>query len=629
MKYLSRRYFKFILVYVGIIFAISLVHWDGAGAFFKSSLAEAANPGSGIPLDNPGIKKAKEVQDRHVEQLMRIPGVMGVGTGINKNGRPVIRVFTIRAGISNIPQKLEEIPVETKVTGMFVAQSDSPYWFPRPVPIGVSTGHPDITAGTLGARVIDENGNVYALSNNHVYANSNNARIGDYALQPGPYDRGIDLDNAIGTLFDYEPIDFSFFGANTMDAAIVLTTSGEVGTATPKDSDGIDMGYGTPNSIIWGDSDSDGVFDNMNDLLGLPVKKFGRTTGLTKGEITTINVTSNVCYANCSSIWTAYLARFVDQIVIERVLNGDAFSGGGDSGSLIVTDDENNNPVGLLFAGSDTTTLANRIDLVLERFDVSVDDGSSDGNIPPAADFSFTTSDLTVTFTDESNDVDGTIVSHNWVFGDGNTSTEQDPIHTYAADGTYTVTLTVTDDAGGTDSITQSVTVDDAMNAIPTADFTYEATGLTVDFTDESNDVDGTIASWNWVFGDGNTSTAQNPTHTYAADGTYAVTLTVTDNDGETDSTSQDVTVSDGSVATITLTATGKQNKRWFIVNLDWSGANSDNVEILKNDVSIITTNNDGTYTDKMPNGGGGSYTYQVCEEGTSTCSNEATVTFY
>ena len=269
MKYLSRRYFKFILVYVGIIFAISLVHWDGAGTFFKSSLAEAANPGSGIPINNPGIKKAKEVQDRHVEQLMRIPGVIGVGTGINKNGRPVIRVFTIRAGISNIPQKLEEIPVERKVTGMFVAHSDSPYWFPRPVPIGVSTGHPDITAGTLGARVIDGNGNVYALSNNHVYANVNDAGIGDNALQPGTVDGGIDPDDAIGTLFDYERIDFSLFGANTMDAAIVLTTPGEVGTATPAD------GYGTPSSIIWGDSDSNGEFDNVNDLLGLPVKKFG------------------------------------------------------------------------------------------------------------------------------------------------------------------------------------------------------------------------------------------------------------------------------------------------------------------------------------------------------------------
>ena len=69
-------------------------------------------------------------------------------------------------------------------------------------------------------------------------------------------------------------------------------------------------------------------------------------------------------------------------------------------------------------------------------------------------------------------------------------------------------------------------------------------------------------------------------------------------------------------------------NKKWFIVNLDWSGANSDIVEILKDDGSIITTNNDGTYTDKMPNEGAGSYTYQVCEAGTSTCSNPATVTF-
>jgi len=544
MKYLSRRFFKLILVYVGIIFAISLVHREVAGPFFKSGLAEAANPGSSIPTDNPGIKKAMEVQDRHIEKLMRIPGVMGVGTGMGAKGRPVIRVFTIRAGVPNIPQKLEEIPVEAKVTGMFVAQSDPRDRFPRPVPIGVSTGHPDITAGTLGARVIDGSGNVYALSNNHVYANSNNAGIGDNALQPGTYDGGADPDDAIGTLFDYELIDFSLFGANTMDAAIVLTTPGEVGNATPKNSDGSDMGYGTPSSVIWGDSDADGEFDNVNDLLGLAVKKFGRTTRLTHGTVSEINVTVDVCYDNCGNIFFAYLARFVDQIVIESVTGGDAFSLGGDSGSLIVTEDENNHPVGLLFAGSDTTTLANRIDLVLARFGVSVDDGSSEGNIPPTADFSFTTSDLTAAFTDQSTDSDGTIDSRGWDFGDGSTSTQQ------------------------------------------------------------------------------------NPSHTYAADGTYTVTLTVTDNGGATGSTSQDVTVSDGSVATIALTATGKQNKKWFIVNLDWSGANSDIVEIKKDGVSIITTNNDGNYTDKMPNAGSGSYTYQVCEAGSSTCSNEATVDF-
>jgi PKD repeat protein len=164
------------------------------------------------------------------------------------------------------------------------------------------------------------------------------------------------------------------------------------------------------------------------------------------------------------------------------------------------------------------------------------------GNIPPTADFTFTTTNLTVDFTDTSNDPDGTIVSWDWNFGDGNTSTVQHPTHTYAAAGTYTVTLTVTDDNDdATDSVSKDVTVSVSMP--PTADFTFTTNCLTAYFTDASTDPDGTIVSWDWNFGDGNTSTAQNPSHTYAAAGTYTVTLTVTDDDAATDSISKPVTV--------------------------------------------------------------------------------------
>jgi len=96
MKYLSRSYFKCILIYVGIIFALSIIHWDGAGIFLKSSLAEAAGPSNGFTIDNQGIRKAIEVQNRHEEQLLGTPGVVGVGTGIGANGHAIIRVFTVR-----------------------------------------------------------------------------------------------------------------------------------------------------------------------------------------------------------------------------------------------------------------------------------------------------------------------------------------------------------------------------------------------------------------------------------------------------------------------------------------------------------------------------------------------------
>jgi PKD repeat protein len=170
-------------------------------------------------------------------------------------------------------------------------------------------------------------------------------------------------------------------------------------------------------------------------------------------------------------------------------------------------------------------------------------------NQNPTADFTYTTNDLFVDFTDTSYDPDGTIESWSWDFGDGNTSTQQHPDHTYAADGTYTVILTVTDNGGLTDDTSKPVTVSGAANIPPTADFTFTIDGLTVIFTDQSSDTDGTIESWSWDFDDGNTSPALNVGHTFTAAGTYTVTLTVTDNESALDFISKDVTVSSESTA--------------------------------------------------------------------------------
>ncbi len=165
------------------------------------------------------------------------------------------------------------------------------------------------------------------------------------------------------------------------------------------------------------------------------------------------------------------------------------------------------------------------------------------GNVAPTANFTFTTSTLTANFTDASTDSDGTIASRSWNFGDSTTSTATNPSKTYAAAGTYSVQLTVTDNGGLTNTITKSVTVS-AANTAPTANFTFTTSGLTANFTDSSTDSDGTIASRSWNFGDSTTSTATNPAKTYAAAGTYSVQLTVTDNGGLTNTRTQSVTVS-------------------------------------------------------------------------------------
>jgi len=164
-------------------------------------------------------------------------------------------------------------------------------------------------------------------------------------------------------------------------------------------------------------------------------------------------------------------------------------------------------------------------------------------------------------------------------------------------------------------------------NQAPTASFSYGTIGLTANFTDLSTDSDGAIVGWSWNFGDGGTSTLQNPSHTYSRDGTYAVMLTVTDNDGATNSASQSMTVSNSS-AGITLSAMGHKVKGVQYADLAWSGATGAAVDVYRNGVPIATTANDGAYPDNINKKGGGSYTYRVCEAGTSTCSNDATIVF-
>jgi PKD repeat protein len=135
-----------------------------------------------------------------------------------------------------------------------------------------------------------------------------------------------------------------------------------------------------------------------------------------------------------------------------------------------------------------------------------------------------------------SYDPDGDIASYAWDFGDGNTSSVESPTHIYAQNGTYTVSLNVTDDDGATDINTTTATIADIE---PTADFfgipTSGLKPLTVNFTDNSTTYEG-FTTWEWDFGDGNTSSEQDPTHLYANAGLYDVTLTVYEADGDSDS---------------------------------------------------------------------------------------------
>jgi hypothetical protein len=322
-------------------------------ALLADLLLHSSGPGP-YEYTTESYEVALAAQERFTERWLALDGVVGTAIGVDGAGRAVLKVYLTAEGAAVLP-RFVGVEVVPEVTGEFRAipaegdgGADPTGGFERPVPIGVSVGHPNVSAGTIGARVTDGS-RTFALGNNHVVAASNGGSEGDPLLQPGSADGGRDPDDAIGTLFDFEPLRFCGGGCapNRIDAAIALTTPADLGTATPEG------GYGAPRTRP------------VEAELGLEVQKFGRTTGLTIGRVTGIHATIDVNYRNG-------VARFEEQIVI----SGDGFSAGGDSGSLIVTKGRllaDRRPVGLLFAGATGSTLANPIAPVLERFGVRID----------------------------------------------------------------------------------------------------------------------------------------------------------------------------------------------------------------------------------------------------------------
>jgi hypothetical protein len=315
---------------------------------------------------------ARQVGSRSAQALFAPQGtgnIVGVGLGVPddpaslglKPGEMAVNVYvveptpteTVKAvlvdemGIATASS--DNVPVNVVTTGIIDAQ---PHRFcMRPAPGGISIGHYQITAGTLGCLAYRPN-RLLVLSNNHVIANSNDARFGDPIYQPGPYDGGPGncSPNPIAILESYVPINFSG-GTNYVDAATGWAWPDRVRKELVYLSGGKPAFFRISNLI-------------RDPQLNMVVGKSGRTTQLTRGTIVDTSATIRVNYGG------GRVALFSDQITV-RGSSGD-FSAGGDSGSCIWTWDSNLNPVGLLFAGGGGYTFANKMRRVLSALSISL-----------------------------------------------------------------------------------------------------------------------------------------------------------------------------------------------------------------------------------------------------------------
>lgn len=331
------------------------------------------------------LNEIRAVKAAHTAVLMKRPNVVGVGIGQRivhgeRTGELCISVLVAdKIAIEGlapeeiVPSQLGNIPVDVVQVGPIWARQ-SPTGRFRPAPGGVSIGHYQISAGTLGAIVHDrDSGRRLILSNNHVLANSNDAQEGDPILQPGGADGGTVANDLVAHLERFCVIDF---GSNPGSDCGIASAYAGIGNAFARllgSRHRVSVLQVNPQAVNLVDAavarpirDED-VLDEIlhigeisgttEGVLGLPIRKSGRTTGFTTGVITTIDATVNVNYGS------GRVATFENQLVAGPM------SQGGDSGSLVVAADSQE-AVGLLFAGSAQTTIFNPIHAVLDCLNV-------------------------------------------------------------------------------------------------------------------------------------------------------------------------------------------------------------------------------------------------------------------
>ncbi|HZY45866.1 MAG TPA: trypsin-like serine protease [Anaerolineae bacterium] len=328
------------------------------------------------------INLALQARRQYEEYLMQMNNVVATGVGFKIAGSTLTTEPSIIVSVSKklplnqlssadlVPKTVGDVKTDVIETGKIVAFQNLKQRM-RPAQPGVSIGHYQITAGTFGC-LVKRGSDIFILSNNHVLANSNNAQVGDPIWQPGRFDNGSSADQ-IAKLEQFIPIGFT--GDTTTpppnDRPGCAPLAGILSLFAPKPaSQPVTInqpGNNTVDCAIAKPLTTDLVTSNIlsigipigvgNATLGTPVQKTGRTTGYTTGQISQIDVTVTVDY-------DGQAATYRNQLMAGPM------SAGGDSGSAVL--DMNKRVVGLLFAGSDTSTIMNPFQAVLNALEVQL-----------------------------------------------------------------------------------------------------------------------------------------------------------------------------------------------------------------------------------------------------------------
>lgn len=249
----------------------------------------------------------------------------------------------------------------------------------------------------------------------------------------------------------------------------------------------------------------------------------------------------------------------------------------------------------------------------------------SSPNQEPTASFSYVCIENECSFNGTgSADPDGQVSAWRWELGDGNQADGTAVDHLFDEAGVYTVSLTVSDEEGATGKTSRTIDIQ-LPNAAPEARFTVSCEELTCTFdAGKSSDSDGELVTWSWTLDDGSTLEGSRVSHEFDNGGTYSITLLVTDNEGATKSRKQTVLVSEKRV--IELSGKGNFGAKGTMAFLQWKGAETRNVTILRNGEPLITTDNTGRFTDQQLKHDLKSARYQLCEAPSGICSAIITV---